>query len=360
MKPVRWGVIGAGGIARRRTIPEGIVSASNATLVAVMDRNKHTCQELSREWGVPAVSTVEELLHQPLDAVYIATPTYQHEAQAVAAAAAGMHVFCEKPLALDLAEADRIADACRVARVKLGVGYMMRFHPAHQQILRWIGSGRIGVPVMARAQLSCWHPPVAGHWRQVRALGGGGALADLALHCFDLLEFLLGPIVQVGAMTGAVVQHYEDREVEDSAVVSLRFASGALGIVEAQFNIPDGAAENVLEITGSNGGIKAAGTIGQGSGGSLRTCFARRPGGAARWNSSTFGPGKNIYQAEIEAFSNCILRDTEPPVPGEAGVRGLELLAGCYDSARSGRVNSVARKNVKSRRKQTAGKFDRA
>jgi predicted dehydrogenase len=341
MKTVRWGVIGAGGIARRRTIPEGIQAASNAQLIAVMDRNSRTREELRTQYQVPAVATVQELLDLQLDAVYIATPTFEHAPQALAAAAAGKHILCEKPLALDVKEASQILAACRDAHVKLGVGYMMRFHSAHKRIRDWITDGRIGAPVMARAQLACWHPPALGHWRQVRTLGGGGALADLGLHCFDLLEFLLGPIADVSAITDSITQRYQDSSVEDSGLVSLRFENGMLGVVESQFNVPDAASENVLEITGTHGAIKAVNTIGQDSGGGLRAILAGQDPQASVWEKFSIDREPNIYQRQIEAFSDCILSDTEPPIPGEAGVRGMRLLAACYDSALLGKTISV-------------------
>jgi predicted dehydrogenase len=358
MKPLRWGVIGAGGIARRRTVPEGILPAKNARLVALADCDAQTRSALRQLYGVPAVATAEELLALPLDAVYVATPTFEHAAHVRAAAAAGVHVLCEKPLALDVEQAVRMAATCRSAGVKLGVGYMMRFHPAHQQIQTWLEAGRIGTPVVARAQLACWHPPAAGHWRQVRALGGGGALADLALHCLDLLEFMLGPIVEITALTSALVQRYEDDAVEDSGVVALRFENGALGVVEAQFNVPDAASENVLEITGTQGGIRAAHTIGQGSGGELRTSFGRKPGQASAWKVWPLDRGPNIYRAEIEAFSRSIQRGTEPPVSGAAGVRGMRLLAACYEAARCGKTISV--REAAPMRKRPTPKLSRA
>ncbi len=341
MKTVRWGVIGAGGIARRRTIPEGIQASPNAQLIAVMDRNALTRQELHTQYQVPAVATVQELLDMQIDAVYIATPTFEHAPQALAAAAAGKHVLCEKPLALDVKEAEQILAACRNARVKLGVGYMMRFHSAHKRIRDWVANGRIGAPVMARAQLACWHPPTPGHWRQIRTLGGGGALADLALHCFDLLEFILGPIAEVSAITSTLTQHYQDSSVEDSGLVTLRFENGMLGVVESQFNVPDAASENVLEINGTQGAIKAVNTIGQNSGGGLRALFSDENVQATAWEMFSLNHEPNIYQTQIEAFSNCILADTEPPIPGEAGVRGMRLLEACYQSASQGKMISV-------------------
>jgi len=341
VKSLRWGVIGAGGIARRRTVPEGILPAKNARLVAVMDRNAHTRAALGQLYGVPAVATVEQLLEVPLDVVYVATPTFQHEPQVRAAAAAGVHVLCEKPLALDVEQAERMTAACRSAGVKLGVGYMMRFHPAHQQVWKWLEADRISTPIVARAQLACWHPAAKGHWRQVRALGGGGSLADLALHCFDLLEFLLGPISHVTALTGSRVQRYEDHAVEDCAVVAVRFESDVLGMVESYFNVPDAAAWNGLEFTGTHGGIRTAHTIGQQSGGLLQTSFGRAAGRASEWKTRSFEPKPNMYQAQIEAFSRCIQRDTEPPVSAVAGVRGMKILAACYESASTGRTVAV-------------------
>jgi predicted dehydrogenase len=99
--------------------------------------------------------------------------------------------------------------------------------------------------------------------------------------------------------------------------------------------------ENVLEITGTQGGIRATHTIGQGSGGELRTSFGRKAGQASAWKSWPLERGSNIYRAEIEAFSSCIQRGAEPLVSGEAGVRGMRLLAACYESARTGKVIAV-------------------
>lgn len=337
MKPVRWGVIGAGGIALRRTIPEGILPARGARLVAVMDRSPAVRKDLERRFGVPAVATVGELLRQPLDAVYIATPTFQHAEQAIAAARAGVNVLCEKPLARNQREGARIMAACRTAGVKLGVGYMMRFHPAHEQIRRWIAAGAIGKPVCARAQLSCWFPPMAHSWRQERRLGGGGALADLGVHCLDLLEFLLGPIAEVGAFQARAVQRYRDRTVEDAALALLRFRSGALGTVQVQFNLPDDCADNVLEVEGSEGTLKAVGTIGQTATG---TVTLRRTQQRPR-RYSYASARTNLYRAQIEGFSRAVRRAEAPPVPGEAGWRGLHLLGACDESARRRRFIPV-------------------
>ena len=105
-RKIRWGVIASGGIARRRTIPEGILPAKNAELIAVWGRNQKTNAAVAGQFGVRAAQTLEALLAMDLDAVYIASPNHAHLEQATLAAKAGKHVFCEKPLGLSVADAE--------------------------------------------------------------------------------------------------------------------------------------------------------------------------------------------------------------------------------------------------------------
>ncbi|MFC1806089.1 Gfo/Idh/MocA family protein, partial [Planctomycetota bacterium] len=165
---IGWGVIGAGGIARRRTIPEGIVPARGAKLVAVMDVDKKAAKAVAAEFGgVASYTEIEPLLARgDVDAVYIATPAYVHAEQALAAIKAGKHALIEKPVAMTAAEARKIAAAAKRKGVTVGTGFMMRHHGAHRKIKRLIDDGVIGTPVLGRAQLSCWYPPIQGAWRQ--------------------------------------------------------------------------------------------------------------------------------------------------------------------------------------------------
>jgi len=171
MDAVRWAVLGAGGIARRRTIPEGILPAGNAELVAVC--SVPDGEDVANQFGVRYCPTEEALLSSDIDAVYIATPTFLHHDQVVRAVQTGKHVLCEKPLALKADDAAGMVRASDKAGVKLGIGLMMRFHACHVEAARIIRAGGIGTPVMGRAQLSCWYPPIEGAWRQDPELGGG-------------------------------------------------------------------------------------------------------------------------------------------------------------------------------------------
>ncbi len=345
-RTIRWGVIGSTGIARRRTIPEGIASARNAALVAVHARHAEANAEVARQFGAKAAGSVAELLQEDIDAVYIASPPGVHLDQARACALAGKHVLCEKPLGLTVADAQTMVAACCQARVRLGTAFMMRFLAQHQAARQLIGEGQIGQPVFARAQLSCWYPPIPGAWRQDAALGGGGSLVDMGGHCIDLLEMLLGPVRAVSCVTRRAIHGYEP---EDSAVATLQFASGALGVVDTFFCVPDDASQNRLEVYGSRGSLLARGTIGQEDHGDMVACLQS---GAAAYDarqertggqSISIDPAPvNTYRAEVEEFSQAILDGREPSNSGALGLRSQRVLAACYQSARTGRVVEVA------------------
>lgn len=343
---VKWGVIGAGGIADRRTIPEGIMPAPNSELVAVMDVDEARTKEVAAKYNAPKWYTSDaELLDDPaVEAVYIATPVNVHVQQAVAAAEKGKHVLCEKPLALTLDESQRIVDACKAAGVKLSVGLMMRYHACHQAIRRIIAEGEIGKPVMGRAQLTCWYPQIPGAWRQIPECGGGGALMDLGVHTADLLRYFLGECVAVTAFADTTVQDYP---VDDSALMLMKFKSGAQGVVESYFNIPDAAAQNALEIYGTKGCILAKGTIGQGSEGSLTVYSSAEDKGyeAAQTRDASGMAVRvetpdpvNIYRAEIEAFADAILDDTEPIITAEDAIASFSAVLAAYKSSCEGKA----------------------
>jgi predicted dehydrogenase len=337
---IRWGVIGSGGIARRRTIPEGLKPASNAELVAVYDVNEAANGCVARQFGARAAGSIDALLAMDLDAVYIATPAWLHCQQALECFSAGKHVFCEKPLGLTVAEAERIIAAAEAAGCRLGSAFMMRFHAQHQAALRIIRSGRIGKPVYGRAQLSCWYPPIQTAWRQDSEKSGGGSLIDMGGHCIDLLEMFFGEVKRVSCFVGNRVHGYEP---EDSAVAMLAFENGSFGTIDAFFCVPDRSSDNVLELYGSLGSILAKNTIGQGSAGTMVARLEAQTGGyeAGQERVSDLGieitPDQvNPYRAEIEAFSQALLDGHAPPVGGEAGLRSQKVLAACYASARTG------------------------
>ena len=342
---IKWGVIGSGGIARRRTIPEGIIKAPNAELTVVFDIDQQVNIDVAKEHDADQAVSISALLDTDCQAVYIATPAHVHAEQVRACAEAGKHVLCEKPLGMTLAEAEEMIVLCRQKSIKLGCAFMMRFVAQHRKALELIREGRLGRPVYARAQLSCWYPPIEGAWRQDPATGGGGALIDMGGHCIDLLEMFFGHVHKVSCFINHTIHDYKS---EDSATAMLFFANGALGTVDTFFCIPDNSSKNVLELYGSKGSILAKGTIGQGPAGEM-TAFLEQGGGdydaqqaRAEGRGLSIEPEPvNTYQAEIEEFSRAIIDNREPSINGELGLRSQRILTACYESARSGKVVEI-------------------
>jgi predicted dehydrogenase len=314
---VNFGVIGAGGIAYRKTIP-GMLKAKNCRLVAVMDTVN--VDRIAGELGVRGYATEAELLADPeVQAIYIASPANCHAKQIRMAARAGKHVLCEKPLTMNLKQTEAAVEECRRRQVFLQEGYMMKFHGAHAKIKQLIEEGKLGQIVYMRAQLSCWYPKIEGAWRQNPKLGGGGSLVDMATHLYDLLSHFAGPVRRVAALTGNLVQDYKS---EDASTTLLEFKSGAQATVDCFYCIPDEASRTRLEIYGSQGAVLAEGTIGQSQAGKLEGIFGLGVAGydaaqnkdvARKFEKVPF-KAINPYTAECEYFAGCILQGTGPSI----------------------------------------------
>ncbi|MGQ9620820.1 MAG: Gfo/Idh/MocA family protein [Bacteroidales bacterium] len=347
-KKIKWGVIGSGGIARRRTIPEGIIPSENAILVSVYDINKEVNDKVAEDFGAIPAGSIPELLDSGIDAVYIGSPVNKHLEHVILCARSRKHILCEKPLGLDYEEACKIAEICAEEKVTLGTAFMMRFHAQHQAALKMINEGKLGKPVYARAQLSCWYPPLADAWRQTPHTGGGGSLIDMGSHCIDLLEMFFGRVSRVSCFINNSVHGYKS---EDSALVSLFFENGALGSVDTFFCIPDNSSKNQLELYGSKGSILAKGTIGQGSSGEMIAFLEDDFEGYNAAQNRILSEGQpiipipvNTYKAEIEEFSQALIESREPSNNSDAGLRNQQIVSACYESARLGQIIHIEQK----------------
>ncbi len=343
---VKFGVLGAGGIAFRRTIP-GMLQSKHCRLTAVMD--PVNIEKIAQELEIKRAYTSEEaMIADPeVDAVYIASPVNQHARQIIMAAKAGKHVLCEKPLTMTSQEAEEAIAACRENGVFLQEGYMMKFHGAHTKIKQLIDEGRLGKIVSIRAQLACWYPKMEGAWRQDPETGGGGALFDMATHLYDLLEYFVGPVKKVGATVSTLVQDYRS---DDSATTLLEFETGTQATVDCFYCIPDEASRTRLEIYGSKGAILTEGTIGQGSTGKVEGIFGLGEAGYDAQQEKTAAPEfapvpydeVNPYAAECDYFARCILDGQEPQLNGTANaLRVLKLAEAAYMSARDGQFKAI-------------------
>ncbi len=344
MKKVRWGVIGAGGIADRRTIP-GLLKAANAELTAVMEIHADDAERLRLKHGAKrACTTEEELLADPeIDAVYIASPVVFHARQARMAAAAGKHILLEKPIAMSVDEGEELLDFCRRRGVLVAAGLMMRFGSQVLNMKQAVAAGKIGQVVSGYSQFTLWCPPEPGNWRQVKSQSGGGCLMDMGVHCIDLIEYITGMRTKrIAAMNETISFDYD---VEDTSTVLLELDNGAQCVVQTNFNIPDEAAKWRLEFFGTRGRLLGDTIIGQNDGGRVNAVFLESNTAYDATQNHADDPGieleaefGNMYTREIESFSDSILNGTPLTAPASDALHIQKLLSAAY---RSGAENII-------------------
>ncbi len=344
---IKWGVIGAGGIARRRTIPEVFANGKNSEIVAIMDINTEVLREMQEEFGIVKVfSKLEDLLlEEEIEAVYVASPVHLHYEHVLSALQSGKHVLCEKPLARTLKEAEELAAVAEKKGLKFGVAFMMRYNVYHRKIKEWLNNGMLGQIVACRAQLTCWYPPIAGAWRQELQKSGGGALLDMGCHCIDLLEWLVGTIKEVSGFVDTITHNYE---VEDVSSVLLKFENGAQGFVDNYFNVPDQASHNLLEIYGTKGAVITRRSIGQDPGGDLEYCFetteklynAKQVRNEEGWQKLSLEE-QPLYAQEVDDFSRWLIEGGSFPLSYEVGLRNMRVVEAIYQSCLEKRVVRV-------------------
>ncbi len=346
MKKVKWGILGAGGIADRRTLP-GMLDCKLAEITAVMEIDPVNAERLREKYGAKyAYTSAEELIaNEEIEAVYVASPINFHKSQVFAAAKAGKHILCEKPIALTVSECEEIENYCKNYPVLTATGFMMRFHGYHQEIKKLIADGVIGKLVTARAQFTCWYPEIEGAWRQKKALSGGGSFMDLGVHCVDILEYLSGQKTEkVSAFCDTKTFSYD---VEDTATVMLKMDGGLTAFVDTNFNVPDEAAICRLEFYGTRGSIVAEGTLSQIEAGEARVIISDQADYDASQNRAEAKkqmldcPLGNMYTKEIDAFSDSILNGTPVEVPLSDAVHVQRVVEAAYKSSSEERVVSV-------------------
>jgi predicted dehydrogenase len=220
---------------------------------------------------------------------------------------------------------------------------MMRYHAYHQAMKKVVADGLIGDIVSMRAQFTCWYPEIPNNWRQDKTRSGGGALMDMGIHCIDLLQYISG--LNAVECTGYAHNQTFGYNVDDSAAVIMKMENGALAYVDSNFNIPDAAAKCPLEFYGTKGSITAIGTLAQEEGGIVEILACEEETGYdAQQNRSLVKPVElkvefgNMYTKEIEAFSEAVINDTEPPVNGKNTILVQKIIDSIYKT-NGGKLN---------------------
>ncbi|MFP6618953.1 MAG: Gfo/Idh/MocA family oxidoreductase [Pirellulaceae bacterium] len=316
---IRWGILGCGDVARRR-VATAIQQNPQSTLEAVCRRDPGKLESFREDFDVPrSYSDAQQLLADPeIDAVYIATPVYLHQQQAVAAANQGKHVLVEKPMAMSVAECDTMIEACQQNEVKLGVAYYRRFYPVIERLAQVLASGEIGQPLSVTAVTATaftFSPGDDGYWRVLMEQGGGGALMDIGSHRIDLFQYLFGPISEVSGFTSTLVADYQ---ADNCTTLTMRFESGLHAVLQCYF----GAVIDPDEFTvmGTAGRL----TVSPLNGGQLVVQSATGQ------REETAPPAENFNTPLIDDFVTAIQDDREPGISGLQGRATNQVMEAAY------------------------------
>lgn len=228
---LRWLVVGIGDITSRRVLP-AILAEPRSSLAGIVTRDPAK----AAPYGAPAWTDFDRALREcPADAVYVATPVFLHAPQTIGALPTGRHVLCEKPMALNYAEAESMQHAAEDVGRTLGVAYYRRRYPKVERARQLIESGAIGHPVFAEATSHGWSDFADGFrgWLADPKLAGGGPLRDVASHRIDLMNYLFGNPVRVSAHLSTLVQPIQ---VEDNATVLIEYESGVRGMIDVRWH----------------------------------------------------------------------------------------------------------------------------
>jgi predicted dehydrogenase len=244
---LNWLVIGIGDITRKRVLP-AVLAEPRSRLYALLTRLPTKAEAYP---GALAYTDLDEALRDPaIDAVYVASPVVLHAAQAIASLRAGKDVLCEKPVAMNYAQAESMAEAARESGRLLGIAYYRRFYPKLVRAGQLIGEGAIGQPVLVEANYHGWLESPERGWLKDPALAGGGPLYDVGSHRIDACNFLFG---RPQRATGLLSNALHELAVEDSATTLIEYAGGVHAVIDVRWN--SRITRDQFRIIGSEGEI---------------------------------------------------------------------------------------------------------
>ena len=326
-----WGIIGTGGFAGSATAPAIKALGVEGSLIAAVSRDRGRADAFAAQHGAKRAYTdyADLLRDRDVDIVYIATPNAQHAEQALAAARAGKHVLCEKPLALSVSDARRMVEAFEAAGLKLGTHFQTRHHTAFVETKRLLDRRAIGDVILVQIEVSSGAGQLRS-WRADPQLAGLGSINNIAVHPYDLVRYLLGSEVrEVVAMTDVG----RAPDLERMALALLRFQNGAMAYVNANQKVPNFQPD--IDIYGTAGRIVGIDCTRPFRDGELRVL-------TAAGEQVTKYSSKDAVVRSVAVFNDAVKHDREPNASGLDGLRSVQLTDAVIRSAREGRLVEVA------------------
>lgn len=330
MQELGWGVIGIGNIVQS-TIAPAMVAEPGCNLVASVSRDQGRADDFAAKFGAGfAYTDYEEMLANPeVEAVFIATPNGQHSDQVVAAAQAGKHVLCDKPLAINVAGAERAVAACREADVKLGVNFHYRHLPWVKDVTRMIGDGVIGDVQVVHLEVGSG-TRTYDNWRADPRMAGLGSIHNVGIHGLDYLRVILdSEPTEVMAMFDRAPG---SGSVEMLALVMLRFENGAM--VYCNLNETVATPQNDIAIYGSGGRMVGTAFTRSRSDGQLAVL-------TGDGETVIDYPAPEAHRLSVAAFTQAVLTDRQPDASGLDGLISAQVCEAISRSAQGGSLVEV-------------------
>ncbi len=338
-EPVQVGLVGSQFISTIHA--DALQRCSHCEIAAVASPTRKHVKSFAKKFGIPrAFTDYRKMLALPeLDMIVVGAPNHVHCQIALDAAAAGKHVVMEKPLCLNLAEADQMIAACKQAKVKLMYAEELCFTPKYVRLKKLLDDGALGVPTLIKQSEKHDGPHAAHFWDVERS--GGGVTMDMGCHAIEFFRWMLGrpKIKSVYAQMSTQV-HGAKTKGEDNAILLVEFENGVIGLAEESWTKPGGM-DDRAEVYGSKG-VAYADLL---HGNAITAYSAGGYGYAVEKAGSTRGWSFPIYEEawnygfhqEMAHFVDCVRFDFKPEVTGEDGRAVLEVIFAAYESARTGK-----------------------
>ncbi len=334
---LKFGILGAGVISASHA--KAITENPRAELYAVCDTVQEKAERLANEYNIPHVcADLKSMLAiEELDVITICLPSGLHEWATIDIANAGKHILCEKPIDITLEKIDRMIEVIDRSKVKFACVYQRRTMPEAIAARQAIQEGKLGRMVLGDAFLKYYRSPeyyASAGWRGTWELDGGGALMNQGVHGIDLIQWMMGDIESVFAHTAALVR---DIEVEDTAVIAVKYKNGALGVIQGATSVYPGQ-DTRFELHGENGSL-IFGDKGVQTWELLQGTIDRPDDSSAVGN-----PGadpRNIaldgHRILIEDMITCIIEDQEPLISAREARKAVAVIMAIYESSRTGK-----------------------
>lgn len=314
-KRLTWGVAGCGYYTENTFLPT-FQLLKKSKLTAIYSSSEERAKKVGSKFGVAKIySNFDEFLKHDFKAIYIGSANHNHYEQVIKAAKAGKHILCEKPMALNVQQAEEMVNVCKENNVYLSINYIHQFHPLVVKAKELIEKQMIGKIVSISASFNADIPP-SDNFRFKKKLSGGGALRDVGTHMIDLLRFFGGEIEEVKGFLDNII--YKS-EVEDFASAVVKFNKSGYGYFNVSYNTK--RFFNRIEILGYKGAISIENVIGNKPSPSKLTIDLHGE------TKKAFRKRANKLLFRLRDFQSAILTNEQPTITGEDGLINLRIMA---------------------------------